>query len=205
MKFKDIKNSIRELSVIGKGWRGIVYKGKLDNKVLAFKVASRPETIEAIQKEGEILQIVNKVGIGGKLILKGDDFIAYEYIKGKHLKDVINKENFKELIFQLFIQSWKLDKLNITKDEMQRPLKNVIVDANNKVHLIDFERAKFSKKPSNITQLLQFILHLKDRFFPNITKEKLINLGKEYKKDYSKDKLKKLIKEILGENYENRC
>ena len=205
MKFEDIKEKIKGLQIIGKGWRGVVYKGILDNKTLAFKVASRPEVIKAIQKEGKVLEIVNKENIGGRLTLKGEDFIAYQFIEGKHLIDIINENNYKDLIFQIFIQCWKLDNLKINKDEMQRPLKNAIVNKEGKVYLIDFERAKFSKKPSNITQLLQFILNLKDKYFPFIDKEKVINLGKNYKNDYSKDSLKKIINEILGEEYENKC
>lgn len=205
MRFEDIKEKIKELQIIGKGWRGVVYKGILDNKILAFKVVSRPEVIKAIQREGEILEIVNKENIGGKLTLKGKDFIAYQFIEGKHLIDIINENNYKDLIFQIFIQGWKLDNLKINKDEMQRPLKNAIVDKEGKVYLIDFERAKFSKNPSNITQLLQFVLSLKDKYFPFIDKEKIINLGKNYKNDYSKNSLKKIINEILGEKYENRC
>ncbi|HIE59471.1 MAG TPA: serine/threonine protein kinase [Persephonella sp.] len=205
MKFEDIKEKIKGLQIIGKGWRGVVYKGILDNKILAFKVASRPEVIKAIQKEGKVLEIVNKENIGGRLTLKGEDFIAYQFIEGKHLIDIINENNYKDLIFQIFIQCWKLDNLKINKDEMQRPLKNAIVNKEGKVYLIDFERAKFSKKPSNITQLLQFILNLKDKYFPFIDKEKVINLGKNYKNDYSKDSLKKIINEILGEEYENKC
>lgn len=205
MIFEDIKEKIKELQIIGKGWRGVIYKGILDNKILAFKVASRPEVIKAIQREGKILEIVNKENIGGKLTLKGEDFIAYQFIEGKHLIDIINENNYKDLIFQIFIQGWKLDNLKISKDEMQRPLKNTIVNEEGKVYLIDFERAKFSKRPSNITQLLQFILSLKDKYFPFVNKEKIINLGKNYKNNYSKDSLKKIINEILGEAYENRC
>lgn len=205
MRFETIKDKIDNLEIIGKGWRGVVYKGILNGKTLAFKVASRPEVIKAIQREGRILEIVNKENIGGKLALKGEDFIAYQFIEGNHLIDIINENNYKDLIFQIFIQGWKLDNLKINKDEMQRPLKNAIVDKEGKVHLIDFERAKFSKKPSNITQLLQFVLSLKDKYFPFIDKEKIINLGKNYKKDYSKDSLRKIINEILGKEYENRC
>ena len=205
MRFDDIKNKIENLEVIGKGWRGIVYKGIIDNKTLAFKVASRPQVLQAIQREGEILEVVNKENIGGRLILKGEDFIAYEFIEGKHLIDVLNEENFKELLFQLFCQAWKLDNLKINKDEMQRPLKNAIVDKYGKIHLIDFERAKFSKKPSNVTQLLQFVLSLKGKYFPDINREKIIYLGKKYKNNYSKDSLKEIIREVLGETYEDRC
>ncbi|RMD47147.1 MAG: serine/threonine protein kinase, partial [Aquificota bacterium] len=84
MNFNQIKKDIKQLKKIGEGWRGIVYSGYLDGEKLAFKVPSEPLHIPAIQKEGQILEIVNKIGIGGKLVLKGNDFIAYKFIEGKH-------------------------------------------------------------------------------------------------------------------------
>ncbi|RMA97272.1 serine/threonine protein kinase [Hydrogenothermus marinus] len=197
MNFKDIKDKIRNLQLIGKGWRGTVYKGVFDGKTLAFKIPNKEEHKKAIQKEGEILSIVNKHKIGGKLHIKGEDFIAYSFIEGKPLKDVLNKENYKNLILQLFQQARTLDKLKINKDEFQRPLKNALVDDKGKVHLIDFERAKFSEKVSNITQLLQFINSLE---YFNIEKEKLIKLGKEYKNFPTDKNYEKILKTIFKEN-----
>jgi len=73
----------------------------------------------------------------------------------------------------------------------------VIIDKDTKVHLIDFERAKYSKKPSNLTQLLQFILSLKEKYLPEVSKDKIINLGKTYKTQPSKENFEKILKEVL--------
>jgi len=194
MRFNDIKKDIKNLKVIGKGWRGTVYKGTFKGKDLSFKVPNSTIHVKAIKKEGKILSIVNRYGIGGKLFFKGEDFIAYDFIEGKLLKDAINEENYKYIIYQLFEQARILDKIGINKDEMQKPLKNTIVNEQNKVYLIDFERAKFSKKVSNITQLLQFVNSLK---FFNIDKEKIIELGKEYKKFPTEENYEKILRNIF--------
>jgi putative serine/threonine protein kinase len=194
-KFNQLKKELKNIEIIGKGWRGTVYKAHFEDLLLSVKVPNSKEHINAIQKEGKILEIVNQYNIGGKLVFQGEDFIAYEYIDGIHLKDYINEKNYKDVVLQLFEQARLLDKLGINKDEMQRPLKNALISKDEKVILIDFERVNFSEKPSNITQLLQFVM--RTIYFKNIDKQKLINLGKEYKKSLNEKTYEKILKTIF--------
>jgi putative serine/threonine protein kinase len=193
MKFDDIKHKIQELEIVGKGWRGVVYKGIYNGKKLAFKVASKKEFIPNIKKEGKILKAVNKKGIGGKLILEGDDFIAYEFIEADPLIKVINRENGKIIISQLLKQARTLDKLGINKEEFHRPYKNVLIDKNLKVYLIDFERARQGKNIQNVNQLIQFIITKGHEYLPEFDKEKLIKLAKIYKKEKTDENFKKIL------------
>ncbi|MEZ0323496.1 MAG: serine/threonine protein kinase [Hydrogenothermaceae bacterium] len=157
MKFEDIKEKIQDLEKIGEGWRSVVYRGKLNGKILSFKVPLKDIHRHAILKEGRILEIVNREGIGSKLEIIGEDFIAYEYIVGEHLIDVLNEENKEILLKQLLDQAKILDKIKINKEEMHRPYKNVLVDKDLKLYLIDFERAKPTLRPKNVAQVMQFI------------------------------------------------
>ena len=50
-----------------------------------------------------------------------------------------------------------LDRLKINKEEMSNPYKHIIINGS-KVIMIDFERARFSNKVTNITQFFQYIL-----------------------------------------------
>jgi len=193
-RFEDFKKQLKNIEIIGKGWRGTVYKASWEDFTISIKAPNTKEHINAIKKEGEILEIVNQYNIGGKLIIKGDNFIAYKYIDGIHFEDYINKKNYKQLTFQLFEQARVLDIIGINKDEMQRPLKNALVNKEGKLVLIDFERANFSKKPTNITQLLQFVM--KYPYF-SIEKEKLIELGKEYKKFPTNKNYEKILKTVF--------
>lgn len=197
LNFEDIKKDIKELKKIGKGWRGVVYSGYLNGEKLAFKVPSDPIHIPAIQKEGHILEEVNKKGIGGQLVLKGNDFIAYRFIEGKHFKDVINQENAREIFFQILNQARELDKLGISKDEMHRPHKNVLIDKDLNVYLIDFERAKKTKNLQNVTQFVQYLISGGSNYYPIKDKKKLIELAKEYKNNMTEENFKK-IKDFLG-------
>ena len=197
MKFEDIKKEIKNLEKIAEGWRGEIFKGEYKGKVLAFKLPSEPIHIHSILKEGEILKKVNKAGMGGKLILQGKDFIAYEFIEGKELKKVLNKENARKIFKQLLEQARKLDELFITKEEMHKPHSNVLVDKNLNVYMIDFERAKMSKNPKNVTQLIQYFLTQGSQYLPDLDKEKIIKAMKKYKKSQTQknfEELKKLLR-----------
>jgi len=55
---------------------------------------------------------------------------------------------FINIVYNLFI----MDKLKINKEEMSHPQKHIIIDKNNNLTLIDFERAHYTIKPSNVTQ-----------------------------------------------------
>ncbi|MDQ7055181.1 MAG: serine/threonine protein kinase [Persephonella sp.] len=172
MRFEEIKNKIENLEIIGEGWRGIIYRGRLNGKDLAFKVASEEQFIPNIQKEGKILEVINQYGIGGKIFLTGEDFIAYQFIQGKPLKKVINQKNGKVITSQLLKQARMLDRLGINKEEMHRPYTNVLVDDNLRVYLIDFERARQGKNIQNVNQLLQFILTEGHKYLPPFDRKK---------------------------------
>ncbi len=197
MKFQEIKPKIKNLQKIGEGWRGNIFKGEFKGKTLAFKVPSEPVHIHPILKEGEILKIVNKSGIGGKLALQGEDFIAYEFIEGEELRHVINKQNAKRILSQVLEQARELDKLQITKEEMHRLHANVLVDKNLKVYLIDFERAKKSEKPKNITQFVQFLITGGTEYLGEFEKEKAIELMRNYKSNQNEENYLK-IKEFFN-------
>ncbi len=191
--FEDIKKSIKNLTKLAEGWRGIVYKGEINSDLLTFKVPKNPSFIPLIQKEGKILSLINQFNIGGRIKILGKDFLAYSFIEGKHLNEVINENNYKSLILQLFLQARMLDRLKISKDEFHRPYKNVLVDSKNRIYLIDFERAKFTDYPQNITQLVQFVITGGNKFFKDIEKEKLIELAKLYKKNQDEKNFEKIL------------
>ena len=189
--FENIKDYIEDLKIIGEGWRAKVYRGKYQNKDLSFKVASEKIHKHPIQKEGQILKVVNKYNIGGKLYLTGEDFIAYEYIEGAYLNKVLNEKNFKILMSQLLDQAFVLDKLFIDKGEMHKPYSNVLVDENLKVYLIDFERATKSLKPKNVLNLVQFITRGKER------DNKLMDLLKRYKENQTEENYNRIKDYVL--------
>ncbi len=104
------------------------------------------------------------------------------------------------LLWELIDQMLLLDSLGINKLEMTHPTKHIIVKtekSNSKKNdwifkplLIDFERARFSKNPKNLTQFISYItskkmIGLLEGSGLKINKDALIKLVKKYK-DFAK-------------------
>jgi release factor glutamine methyltransferase len=142
-----------------RGKRSWVYKGKFGSKDCVVKVKRPDSAVNSPAKEGKVLNVVNKLGLGPKLFAAEKNFVVYEYIPGRYVEDVLETagKNLKKNIFrQLFEQAFILDSAGLAKEEMLRPLKNAIVKPNGRVVLIDFERTHLVKKQHNVTQLCTF-------------------------------------------------
>lgn len=153
------RSGIKNSTYFARGKRSWVYRGAYRSKECVVKVKRPDSAVDVPAKEGRMLRVVNRLGLGPRLFLAQKDFVVYEYIKGTYLEDALrsaDKERKRALFRQLFQQAFALDQAGLTKEEMLRPLRNAIVTAKNKVVLIDFERAHKTKKPHNVTQLCTF-------------------------------------------------
>ncbi|MEM2916183.1 MAG: methyltransferase [Candidatus Woesearchaeota archaeon] len=153
------KAGAKQLKYFARGKRSWVFKGKYKGKDCVVKV-KRPDSVaNAPAKEGKMLRVVNKLGLGPRLFLASKDFVVYEYVPGNYLEEVLagaTTKAKKRLFRQLFMQAFVLDNAGLAKEEMLRPLKNAIVTPRGKVVMIDFERTHRTKKPHNVTQLCTF-------------------------------------------------
>ena len=84
-------------------------------------------------------------------------------------------------------QMYKLDKLGINKEEMNRPCKHIIIGK--KVVLIDWERSNNTISPKNVTQFCQFLTSSK---FGSLIFEKGIVIDKKYTQKVAKEYKQKL-------------
>ncbi len=149
----------RRLKYLARGKRSWIFRGKFGNKVCVVKVKRPDSAANAPEKEGKMLKIVNKLGLGPELLVARKDFVVYEYVPGRYVEDVLAAAAMnakKQLFRQLFRQAFVLDRAGLSKEEMLRPLKNAIVTPKGKVVMIDFERTHGVKKPHNVTQLCTF-------------------------------------------------
>ncbi len=179
LKFEEFSEELEGLEKVAEGWRGVVYRGRWRGKEVAVKVAKRPEAEEAVRKEAEILEALKGREGYPQIILKGADFFVYEFIKGKRLRDLdLSPEEKKRIYAVLLEKAYELDRLGIRRDEFSYVEKNVLVDEEGKVYVIDFDRGSFSKRPSNLTQFLQLLV--REGF---LSREEAVKLGKRYRKD----------------------
>jgi putative serine/threonine protein kinase len=111
-----------------------------------------------------------------------------DYVKGK----TIDNSSDKKLFIKSLLMSRVLDLEKINQKELNNPYKHIFFHKR-KVMMIDFERAKITNNPKNVTQFTQYICQ---RF--NIDYRKIIPFMVIYKKNNSENNFKNIIK-ILKE------
>ncbi len=157
---KRIENAgVKQLSYLARGKRSWVFRGEYRSKECVVKVKRADSEANAPPKEGKVLKLVNKLGIGPQLFLAAKDFAVYQFIKGTYFEDALakaSKSEKKALFRKLFAQAFVLDQAGLAKEEMLRPLKNALVTPSGKLVLIDFERTHRVNKPHNVTQVCTF-------------------------------------------------
>ncbi len=170
------KKGVCNVKFFARGTRGLVFTGKFKHKKVAIKI-KRPESTSpgTISREAMFLKELNRHGIGPKYLFHSPEYLAYEFVEGKYLKDLINSKNLRLICRRIFQQCFQLDLLHVNKEEMTRPYKHAIIKGK-KITLIDFERARKTEEAHNVTQFCQFVSNHVDK-----NKKKWIRLAKEYK------------------------
>jgi len=193
MRFEELKPKIQDLTYLDEGWRGVVYRGFFEGKEVAIKVAKSQEKEYAIRKEARILERLKDYPYFPKLILRGEDFIMYDFIDGVPMEKLsLSPEERLSLYMQVLEIAYLLDSLRINRDEFARLDKNLLVGKDGRIYLLDFERGALDvKKPHNFTQFLQFL-----RKEGIISTTQALELGKEYKKE--PERVKEKVHAILS-------
>ena len=194
---------LKDKEYLAKGKRSVVYKGIFQGKEAVLKIINKTAPPNIIKNETKWLKKLEKYHIGPKLYKEGKDYMICEFIKGKKIMDWLKEHNKKEAIesIQTIIEQCRiLDKLNVNKKELQRPIKHIIIGK--KVKMIDFERCKETRHPKNVTQFCQFLTSknmkkiLEEKNI-RIGKDKLIVLLQEYKKEQNEKNFKKIVKHLF--------
>lgn len=185
-----------------KGKRSIVYICNFKGKKAAAKVESKASrAVNRMENEARWLKLLNRKGIGPKIYAAGQGFIVCEFIKGRRILEWLKaakKQDIKKALLEILSQCRKMDEMKVTKEEMHRPVKHIII-SKGKPRMIDFERCRKTEKPQNVTQFCQFLmsgnvhplLRKKGLLFE---KEAMIPLLKEYRK--GKGAFAKLLKTL---------
>jgi len=196
-------DKVRDKELFSRGKRGIIYTAFYNGKKVAIK-QKRPDSKAKGRIENEVkwLKVLNKKGIGPKLMFSGDDYFVYEFVEGDFIGDYFRKSSKAEvrrIIRDVFEQMYQLDKVGVNKYEMHHPVKHVIIEEKTKNPvLVDFERCRDTEKPKNVTQFCQFIASeaLEGLFKEKgivIDREKMRELAKKYKQDMGKESFENII------------
>ncbi len=188
-------NNIREVKVFTHGKHGKIFIGKKGKKKVAIKTALNSMFEPHIKNEAAMLKRVNKKLIGPKLLFEGPDFFVYEFVEGKFILDFLEKASrmkAKKVLRDVMLQCRALDTLHLSKFEMTRPVKHIIVQKNLRPVMIDFERCTHAQRPKNVTQFAQFITKL--AFFTGLAQNVQVAC-----RAYKRSMREKDFKGVLGE------
>ena len=195
------KKGISDVDYLAHGKRGVVYTGKYKGKKIAVKTKrAESEALGRIQNEILFLKLLNKHNIGPKLVMHGRNWLAYVFVPGEFIRDWLPwaKKNDAKRVFRIvFEKCFRMDQSGINKEEMHHPLKHVIVGKS--VKLIDFERARKTCDPKNVSQFCQFVMSLKlvlEKKGFKINKDRIISLAKHYKQNLDKASFRSILKEL---------
>ena len=81
------KLEIGSISILGKGYVGIVVLGKIGRKKVAVKIRRNDSPRKNLKKEAELLKIINEYKIGPKLVAFSNNFLVMEYLDGEKIGD----------------------------------------------------------------------------------------------------------------------
>jgi release factor glutamine methyltransferase len=197
------KKGVSLVSYFAKGKRGKVFSGVLKGKKVAIKVKNpSSQAMGKIEQECIMLRKLEKHRIAPKVLVFAKDYLVMEFVDGVFIGEFLEnsrKKDAKTVLKRALRHMRLLDSLNITKEEMHHPHKHVLVTAQKKPMLIDFERAHYDERPSNVTQFCQF---LTSSSIAPILREKGIHIGKQetmkLAQEYKKGMSRKVFERILA-------
>ncbi len=160
------KLAIGGIRVVGKGHAAVVVLAKhRDLGIVALKIRRMDSKRLSIAHEGELLEKASSVGAAPRVYTYTDNVIVREYIDGPTLRDYVlqhlnDVEALRRVAVSLIEASYALDTVGIELEEISIPLTQTVLPCGNpsKAMFIDFESARKSQNPSNVTSVLGFII-----------------------------------------------
>ena len=210
LKIKSIcltgPTTIGSLEILGKGYVGVVVLAKRGNKEVALKVRRTDSQRENMKNESILLNLVNTVNVGPKMIDVSKNFLVMEYIEGEKFSEWIDMlkgsgsaKKLKSTIKNVLEDCFRLDQIEFDHGELSNISKHVIV-GKNKATLIDFESSSTKRRPSNVTSITQAffigsgIAKQTQKIYKNSSKEKIILALKNYKQEKTRENFENLLK-----------
>ena len=192
------------ISILGKGYVGVVVLGKIGRKKVAVKIRRNDSPRKNLEKEAGLLKIINKYKIGPKLVASSKNFLVMEYLNGEKIGDWVGglKKNEKSSQLKLIIKKvledcYSLDRIGLDHGELSNLTKHVIVGK--KVTIIDFESSSVDRKVSNVTSATQAlcigsgISKIIGRVYKIPKKQKMITVLRRYKQEETRESFESLL------------
>ena len=198
------KLEIGSISILGKGYVGIVVLGKIGRKKVAVKIRRSDSPRKNLKREAGLLKIINKHKIGPKLIASSKNFLVMEYLDGEKIGGWVdglgkkgNSSQLKLIIKKVLEDCYSLDRMGLDHGELSNLSKHVIIGK--KTTIIDFESSSMDRKVSNVTSATQAlcigsgISKIIGCVYKIPKKQKMITILRRYKREETRESFDNLL------------
>lgn len=159
------EKTVFNMPVLGKGFVGIVVVARISGAGarVALKIRRMDADRSGMQHEAEMLKLANKIGVGPCLIGASVNFLLMEFIEGlllpkwaETLKGRRTAKRIRSVLRDVLEQCWLLDDAGLDHGELSHASKHIIIKADDKPCIIDFETASTTRRKSNVTSICQY-------------------------------------------------
>lgn len=198
--------TVGNLSILGKGYVGVVVLAKKRKKIVALKIRRMDSQRSEMKTEGKLLNFVNAVNVGPKLYDVSKNFLVMEYLEGDRIGDWIesligigSSKKLKSVVRSILEDCYRLDQIGFDHGELSTITKHVIV-GKTKSTIIDFESSSVNRKVSNVTSVTQAIFigsgiaKKVQKIYSVPSKEKIIDVLRIYKQVQTRLNFDNIIK-----------
>jgi len=209
LEFTGEKN-VFDIPVLGKGCVGVVVVAYTNSGRAALKIRRVDADRKGMFHEGEMLRRTNAIEVGPKLLEISENFLLMELVKGTHFPEWIKSmEGIEEqwrvrlVLKDVLEQCYRLDEAGLDHGELSNAPKHIIVDADDRPHLIDFETASINRRVSNVTSVCQYLFlgsQIADKVKEKLGKvdeKELINALRTYKRERTRENFEKILEKIV--------
>jgi len=113
------------ISILGKGYVGVVVLGKTGRKKVAVKIRRNDSPRKNLKKEAELLGITNQSNVGPKLVNFSKNFLVMEYLDGEKIGDWVdslkkkgNSPHLKTVIKKILEDCYSIDRIGLDHGEL---------------------------------------------------------------------------------------
>jgi putative serine/threonine protein kinase len=209
IEFTGEKN-VFDVPVLGKGCVGVVVVAYTNSGRAALKIRRVDADRKGMFHEGEMLNRANVIDVGPKLLEISENFLLMELVAGTHFPEWIKSMEGREeqwrvrlVLKDILEQCYRIDEAGLDHGELSNAPKHIIVDADDRPHLIDFETASINRRVSNVTSVCQYLFlgsQIADKVkekWGEVDEKELINALRTYKRERTRENFEKILEKIV--------
>lgn len=195
-----------KLSVLGKGYVGVVVLARTGDRTVALKIRRTDSQRDGMQEEARLLGAANAAGAGPELVAHSKNFLVMGYADGPRIGAWVDglggagsAAMLKKTVRGVLEDCYRLDEAGIDHGELSSVTKHVMVGGSGPV-LVDFESSSTSRRPSNVTSVTQAlyigsgIARKVRRIYKCPSKAEIIGALREYKREMTRDSFEGLLR-----------